>query len=270
MNILNKFCILFFPIIIGFYNQSSFGQKKFLANSLLIFLLIFFTYFFKNTSFKINFLNKKNSSFIDKIIDNIPILFTFLWAIIIAFVLFSIKIDFGICAVMLSLGYISTSFFSFYFFAKTIGKYFFFLFLEYFLLSILSFQFNNPYFRYEVFILALSISSLLISLTLFLYFVSGKISNTLKIKYKLFKKERNFELFALILILFSFYPISLSILGATILTNRNLILLPFLILIFGIIFKKIFLYKKIIHIKTIKAFVLASPLLILFITSLFF
>ncbi len=270
MNILNKIYILLFPFIINFYPQIFLYDQQFLSNIIIINILLISTYFFKIAFFKINLLNKNETSFAKKLQDCVPIFITLFWGIIIGCILFSLKLSSGNLSIILSLCYVTLSLFSFYFSKNNLLKYFIFLFLEYLTLCLLSFQLGKTYIHFEIFILSFALSLLLISFMLLFYFVSNRIHNELKINCKIFKKEKICELFSIILILFSFYPILLSMLGFITLANKNLILIPFLILFEGLFLKKIFLYKKFTHIKLIKFFIMLNLFLVLFVTYLFF
>ena len=268
---MNKFILLIFTHI--FYPFNTFIDVKYKFYKILsILIFIIITYYLKFFIFKINLLKKSYASFTDRIKDFFPILATIFLSIAALLALQYIKEVYGDISLILSICYVILTLLSYlkikYISVKNrnVMLYALLLFCEYFLVTLIPFDFNTQG-KNELLTLYFSFTGSLVSLKLLDNIIIKKIPSDYAVKIF---KNKTIHIFSIILILLCLYPITLSILATTFFHNRNLILVPFIIIIYLSLLKKFFSAKSIKYIKSIRVLILIFPLIMLYITKLFF
>ena len=264
---MNKLYLLIFTRI--FYPfKDIFEMRDELFNILGISLFLIFVYCFKLSVFKINFQKKAYTSIIDRIVDFFPIFSVILLFLSCILTLSYLKELYGEISLIISICYILISFFSYYLFRKNkFSSYIIVLLLEYFIVSLISFKFNEVSAKKEFLSLYISFACSLVSLKLLDYSLIQKFPKEFSLK---FLKNKKISLYSIIFILLCFYPITLSILAFTFFYNRNLILAPTITFLYLICARKFQTAQQIKFLKLQRVLIFIFPLILLYLTSLFF
>ena len=205
---------------------------------------------------------------INKNIDFFPIFSTIFLFISCVFTMSYLRESYGQISLIISICYIIATFFSFFFLKKEkFLLHTIILLIEYFLIMLIPFKFDEVLAKKEFLSLYFSFGASLVSLKLLDEMIIKKIQLELKCN---FAKSKKLSSYSIIFILLCLYPITLSILATSFFYNKDLILAPVIIFLYFFCIKKFQSVKTIKYVKCQRALIFIFPLILLYLTSLFF
>lgn len=261
---MNKLYLILLPLIFYPYGNV-FEFKEAYSQLLPIIAFVLFTYFFKKFLFKIELKNKVYSTISDRISDLFPIFASILLLLCSFLILSSLKESFGKESLVISICYIiATILSSILYKRQKIALFILVLVVEYFLVSLISFNFINSILSLNLFAIYFSFSCFLVSLKLLDNYILDKINKDFSIKIT---KKHNLNLPSIVFLLSCFYPLVLSILATTYFNKRSLTLAPFILIFYLFALNKISNLEKIPYIYVFRGIIIILPLVILIATA---